>query len=63
MVTRTVIQVVAQVAVEAIANVEGDGYELETMEMVYEFGEAARVPDLYMEMLRNVIDEREFPNG
>lgn len=45
-------KITAQVAVEAIVNLYGDGYELETIRAVMEEGTLMGVAPLYLDMLR-----------
>lgn len=47
-------RIAAQVAVEAVINCNGDGYERVTIDAVIANGEANGVAELYMEMIRNV---------
>ena len=48
----------AQVAVESIVNAP-EGFDADTMHDVLNFGEQQNVSDLYLDMLREVIDTRE----
>lgn len=54
-------KVTAQVAVEAIVNAHGDGYDVSTMHVVLADAEAAGVDHFYVDMLRQVV--REVENG
>jgi hypothetical protein len=48
-------KLVAQVAVEAIANVNGSDYEVSTIRAVLAAGELHGVSDLYLDMLRPLV--------
>lgn len=52
------LKIAAQVAVEAIINTYGDGYDLTTMQVVREVGTKAGVDDFYLDPLRILISER-----
>lgn len=51
--SRTPRQIAAQVAVEAIVNAYGDGYDVETVRAVLAEAEEVGVADIYVDMLRD----------
>lgn len=53
--TRTNAHITAQVAVEAIINCEGDGYEQATMRAVWDEAHTQGVASLYIDMLTALI--------
>lgn len=48
-------RITLQVAVEAIVNHEADGYDLETMSTVLDDARDAGVPNLYVDMLAELV--------
>lgn len=51
-------KITAQVAVEAIINCHGDGFDVATMEAVLSDGESLGVASLYLNMLADIIAEQ-----
>lgn len=48
-------RIVAQVAVESIVNSGGDGFDEDTMRLVLAHGVEVGVPDLYLNMLADLV--------